>query len=208
LSNSQCSVNGAGSSVVKSKYTLTLNVPVTFAATFAAGLKGVFAKANPNDWLQVGTWGTPQPPTVSLSPTAGSGVGQTFRLLVSDPAGVGDLSTIHLLFNTTSANQVSACSIFYNPKTNELFIYDDTGATLSAPIRPGTLSRVSNSQCNVNGTGSSVTKTTSSLTLNVSVTFAGTFTGLKNVYVSAAGSDGLKTGYVQLGTWTPFAGPS
>jgi hypothetical protein len=40
------------------------------------------------------------------------------------------------------------------------------------------------------------------------VTFAGTFTGLKNVYVSAAGSDGLKTGYVQLGTWTPFAGPS
>jgi hypothetical protein len=112
---------------------------------------------------------------------------------------VGDLSAIHLLVNTTSADQVSACSIFYNPLRNQLFIYDDSGTTLSAPIVPGSTGTLSNSQCSVSGTGSSVTKASTKLTLNVAVTFLGNFSAGKRMYASAAGSDGLKTGWVLLG---------
>jgi hypothetical protein len=39
--------------------------------------------------------------------------------------------------------------------------------------------------------------------LNVALTFTTTFTGLKNVYGLASGKDGLSTGWVQEGTWTP-----
>jgi hypothetical protein len=209
LSNSQCSVNTAGSSVSKSKYSLTLSVPVTFVSTFVAGPKTIFTSAGSvlegvsTGWRQKGTWGTPQPPTLSLTPNTGSGLSEPLALTVTDPAGAGDPSTIHLLFNTTSANQVSACSIFYNPITNELFLYDDSGPTLSVPIVPGLKGGLSNSQCSVSGTNSSVTKSGTTLTLGVTVSFSTTFTGLKNVYASVAGLDGLKTGYVQLGTWTP-----
>ena len=121
LQNSQCMITAAGSSVSKAGNTLTLNVAVTFTAANFAGPKNVYASAAGSDglktgWVQVGTWtpAAPQPPTVS----AVIGEFQPFPLVATDSAGVGDLSAIHLLVNTTSADQVSACSIFYNPLRN------------------------------------------------------------------------------------------
>ena len=160
-SNSQCTVSGTGSSVVKSKYTLTLNVPVTFTGTFAAGLNSIFASGvvdgRRTDWKQLGTWGTTVTAHRVAEPDRRVRSESYVHFAGVDPAGVGDLTNIHLLFNTTSANQVSACSLFFNSVTNQLFLYDDTGAKLSAPIYiyrfdTGTLS---NSQCTVTAAGSS-----------------------------------------------------
>jgi hypothetical protein len=39
--------------------------------------------------------------------------------------------------------------------------------------------------------------------LSVALTFTGTFTGPKNVYLYAMGNNGLNSGWVKKGTWTP-----
>jgi trimeric autotransporter adhesin len=210
VSNSQCTLSGPGSSVSTSGNVLTLSVAVMFQATFT-GLKNAFIYAGAvngtsTGWVLKGSWtGTALPLTVvSLTPNAGSGTSQTFSVVVSDPNGLADLKTVHLLFNTTSANQKLACSVFYNPANNQLSLYDDTGTTLSAPLTPGGTGTVSNSQCTLSATGSSFSTSGNSLSLNnVAITFTGTFTGLKNVYIYSAGISGVNTGWVPKGTWTP-----
>ena len=63
LSNSQCSVNAAGASVVLSGNQLTLNLPLSFQAAFG-GAKSVYAYASDtaglnSGWQPVGTWIVP-----------------------------------------------------------------------------------------------------------------------------------------------------
>jgi Astacin (Peptidase family M12A) len=208
--NDQCTLTAAGSSISKSGNNLTLNVALTFTGTFT-GVKNVYGYASGNDglssgWVLEGSWtpGTPQPPTfVSLTPNTGSGTTQTFSLVISDPSGLTDLKTTHLLFNTTSANQSSACSVYYSVAANELFVYNDGGTALSAGVTPGGAGTAANDQCTLTAAGSSISKSGNNLTLNVALTFTGTFTGVKNVYGYASGNDGLSSGWVLEGTWTP-----
>jgi hypothetical protein len=49
---------------------------------------------------------------------------------------------------------------------------------------------------------SSFSTSGNNLTLSVALTFTGTFTGSKNVYLYATGNNGLNSGWVQKGTWT------
>lgn len=175
--------------------------PTLYLCTGEVGYDGPTGLGTPNGTT---AFGPPGPPTVvSLTPNMGSGSPRTFSVVISDPSGVSDLKTTHLLFNTTTANQTSACSVFYSVGSNQLYIYNNAGSTLSAPVTPGSATTVSNNQCTLAGTGSSFSKAGDNLTLNVALTFTSTFTGLKNMYVYAAGNDGLNTGWVKEGTWTP-----
>src|SRR5208283_2771886 len=112
------------------------------------------------------------PTVVSLTPSSGTGLMQTFSVVISDPAGLTDLKTTHLLFNTSTSG-ASACSVYYSVASNQLYLYNDAGSTLSAPVVPGSASMVANSQCTLNGAGSSYSKSGNNLTLNVALTFAG-----------------------------------
>jgi hypothetical protein len=63
VSNSQCTLSGAGASVTSNGNQLTLNVPVTFQAAFA-GVKNVYVyvddTANLNSgWQTAGAWTVP-----------------------------------------------------------------------------------------------------------------------------------------------------
>jgi len=62
LSNSQCSISGAGSSASGSGNNLTLNLPVTFQTAFA-GSKGVYIEVydgtNDSGWVQISNWTVP-----------------------------------------------------------------------------------------------------------------------------------------------------
>src|SRR4029077_4934783 len=128
---------------------------------------------------------------------------QTFAAVVSDPNGLADLKTMHLSFSTTSANQASACSVYYIPGTNQLFLYGDNGTTLLGPLTPGAAGTRTNSQCTLNAVGSSIVKSGNNMTLNAAITFKPAFTGLKNIYVYSAANNGTNTGWVKIGTWTP-----
>jgi len=53
------------------------------------------------------------------------------------------------------------------------------------------------------GAGSSVGTAGNNLTLNVALTFSGTFTGTKNVYLLSQENNLTNSGWVKEGTWTP-----
>ena len=207
VSNSQCTLAGAGSSFGTSGNNLILNVALTFTGAFV-GQKNVFldavGKAQTSGWVQKGTW-TPSPagpPTVvSLTPSSGGGVAQTFTAVYSDPNGIADLSAVGVLFNT-ALSASHACVVIYAPGTNQLYLYNDAGTALSAGVTLGSAASASNSQCTVAGTGSSFSTSGNNLTLKIALTFTGTFVGQQNVFLNAIGKTSA-SGWAQKGAWIP-----
>jgi hypothetical protein len=124
VSNSQCTLSGAGSSIQTSGNSLVMTASLQFNAAFASlgtsAAKTIFA--NPvnsagqgpsGGMVSAGTWTIPKPgsPTVvSLSPSSGQGLSQSFALTVSDSAGANDLASVELLF-ANSSSLSSACAV-------------------------------------------------------------------------------------------------
>src|SRR5208283_696868 len=128
--NSQCILNGAGSSVTMSGTILTLNLSLTFQSAFA-GTKSVYLQAaNPagsTGWLSKGSWSVPAGTVspVSVSPSSGSGSSQTFAFQFSDTAGVADITSVSASFNTGTST-VKACSVSYVRAQNALALLTDS----------------------------------------------------------------------------------
>jgi hypothetical protein len=207
LSNNQCTISGSGTTVVKSGGKLTLNLAVTASSTYT-GKQTTFmyaedASLSNTGWVNKGTW-TPaanQAPTVvSVSPTPATGLTNTFALTYSDPNGADDLSVVEVDFGATFSAS-NSCFVLYYPATNSIELLTNAGGA-SAKITPGS-GTLSNSQCTVTGSGTTVVRSGDNLTLNLSVTASGTYTGAKNIYMFAEDNSAAKTAYVNKGTWTP-----
>jgi hypothetical protein len=202
--NSQCVLNGAGSSVSTSGNGLMLNVAITFQAAFA-GSKNMYLQAvNPSGssgWQPGGTWTVPAglPTPVSVTPSAGSGSGRTFSFLYSDPKGYTGLSAVQVIVNNTLA-WASGCALTYYPGTNSLFLLNDAGNAWAGPVTLTQSGTLQNSQCIVNAASSSVSGSGNNLTVNVALSFQPAFTGLKNIYMLAY--DGPPSGWQLKGSWT------
>jgi hypothetical protein len=140
---------------------------------------------------------------VSLSPSSGTGQTQTFTAVYSDSNGLSDLGTANFLINTAISG-VSSCDIYYVRSSNALYLFNDAGNATLGPLKPGASSSLSNSQCTLAGSGTSVTTSGHMLTINFAISFQSTFVGLKNVYMEAVNTSGsANSGWVQEGTWTP-----
>ena len=207
--NSQCVVNGAGSSVSLAGSTLTLNISLTFLPGFG-GAKTVYlyaADAGANTgWVARGAWTVvippPQPSADSVSPNGSSGGSQTFTFVFSDSQSATNLIGMAMLFNTTSASVTHACDIVYDRNAGTVALVWDN-ASGSDPKALGSPVVLKNSQCQVGA----VTAAASGLSqiLAVNITFEAAFSGTKNIYMF--GSDaGLTTGWVQRGTYLVAAG--
>jgi hypothetical protein len=209
-SNSQCTLNAGSSSVSSAGNSLTLNLALTFASSWAGAKNNYLWASNRaglnSGWTTMGTWsvGTlSSPPTpVSAMPSSGSGLAQTFSYTVSDLNGFGDIAGTYTLINTT-ISAVSACHFFYNPSANLIYLIDDVGGWSIPAAVLGTAGSRSNSQCTLNTAASSVTTGGNSLTLNLVLTFAAGWTGMKNNYLWVANSAGVSSGWTTMGTWTP-----
>ena len=208
LQNSQCVLNGIGSSVVSAGNTLTLDLALTFQATFI-GAKNVYAYAQSaggltSAWPQLGTWTlSNQPPLpVSVMPSSGTGRSQTFSVVYSDPNGVTDLASTQVVFNT-AVNGIAACYINVDPTHGFAWLGTDGFTSWMGPITLGAAGSLQNSQCILNGAGSSVAPAGNTVTLNLALTFQATFVGTKNVYAYAQSAGGLTSAWPQLGTWYP-----
>jgi hypothetical protein len=59
-----------------------------------------------------------------------------------------------------------------------------------------------NSQCVLNGSGSSAVGSGNSLTVTASLSFKPALAGAKTIYLYAEGSTGLSSGWVSRGAWT------
>jgi hypothetical protein len=211
VANSQCTLAASTSSANASGNNLTLAVALTFAST-VAGPRNVYMNAfglsgQTSGWVQTGTW-TPNasagpPSIVSVTPDTGNGQSQIFSAVYSDPNGVTDLSVVSLAINTSITN-VNTCRVYYYPQSNELLMLNDAGTAFLTPtLTPGGSGTVANSQCTLNATSSSVSTSGNNLTVNVSLTFAGTFAGERNLYLIASGLGGQSSGWVLGGNWTP-----
>ena len=143
------------------------------------------------------TWSAGTPSIVSVSPSSGSGMSQTFTFVFSDTGGAGDLHQQFILFNSSTGG-ASACLPQYDGTS--LYLLNDAGSTWLGPMAPGSSSTLANSQCTV--AGSSVTLSGTTVILNLSITFNSSFGGAKNIYMQAYTQEGLNTGMLARGSWT------
>ena len=207
--NSQCIVNGAGSSVSLAGSTLTLNLSLTFLPGFASTKTTYFyaADAGANTgWVARGAWTVvippPQPSADSVSPNGSSGGSQTFTFVFSDSQSATNLIGMAMLFNTTSATVSNACDIVYDRNAGTVALAWDSGAG-SDPKALGSPVVLKNSQCQVGAVTAAASGLSQIITL--SITFTAAFSGTKNIYMF--GSDaGLNTGWVLHGTYLVAAG--
>ena len=214
LSNSQCTLNGSGSSVSASGNTLALGLSITFKPAFA-GLQNVYGYAldnggNASGWQTLGAWSssTPvnTPPTAdSVSPSSGTGASQVFTFRYSSVNGNGYLNTVYGLING-SLTGAAGCLVYYVSASNALYLYNDAASSVTGPLLLGSAGTLSNSQCTLNGSGSSVSASGNTLALGLSITFKPAFAGLQNVYGYAIDNGGNGSGWQTLGTWTQAAG--
>jgi hypothetical protein len=209
LQNTQCGLDGARSSAVIAGNTFTLTVAITFQAPFA-GAKNIYLRASSatvtTGWQVAGSWIVPgpMPSAVSVSPNAGSGSGQTFSLVYSDPAGYGVIQSAAMLINT-SLSPVSGCYVVYSASVNGIYLDNDAGSGWLGPITPGQNTILQNSQCLIKGSGVSISASGNILTVTVPLTFQQSFSGPKNIYMDV--NDGADAGWQQRGTWTVIPPP-
>lgn len=208
LGNSQCSVAGISSSFSTTATNLTVNLRVTFGSGFT-GTKNQYMYAQDagglSDGFHIrGTWtiGTSAAPAaVSVTPSSGSGLTQTFTYLYSDASGVNDLVSAQIAINSALGG-VNTCYLAFGHAANQLFLFNDAGTAWLGPIALGTSATLGNSQCSVAGITSSFSTTATNLTLNLRITFSSGFSGAKNQFMFAQDSGGLTDGWHIRGTWT------
>ena len=204
LTNSQCTVDVAGSSVAANGTTITLNLVVTFSHAFA-GRKNIFMYAGAgganSGWQDRGDWDVPAAVSAdTATPGSGTGPAQTFALTYSSLSGAADLTTTWVWLNATLAQTAAtSCLVYYDRAAGTLHLLDDTGTTWqSSGI--GTSTPLQNSQCSIDVSASTATPAGNALTLSLPVTFAPAFAGAKNIYMYAATAT-ANSGWQDRGDW-------
>jgi len=205
--NSQCAVNAGASSISIAGDILTLNLAMTFTPAFA-GSKNIYMfvqnSALGSGWALNGTWTVPgasAPTAVSVMPNSGSGSAQTFAFTFSDAAGATDISSAQIVINS-SLTGANACYLYlFASGTNVIYLANDAGVFQNG-LAIGESGTAQNSQCSVNAGASSISRSGTTLTLNLALTFQPAFAGAKSVYLFVQNAT-LGSGWGQAGSWTP-----
>ena len=210
-SNSQCTINGAGSSAVGNGTLLTLTMNITFNASFA-GNKVVYAAAgdkasNNSGWQTMGVYGVPPLPSsypspVGLFPASGSTSPTTITLVYQDATSASNLQTAWALVNT-SLDGRSACYVAYYRPANVLYLVPDSGDGTQAVgmTLNGGAGTLSNSQCSINIAGSQVIQSGIQLNVSLNITFQHVFTGPKAIWMAVSTLANQVSPWQSLGAW-------
>jgi hypothetical protein len=219
LSNSQCTYYASGASASVSGNTLTATFQVVFNTSTFSGSKPIYLEAhNVGGWStnlgqQFGSWTIPfqaLPSPVSVTPSSGNGLSQTFTATYTDSLGGSNITeaVFHIMSNTVpgtaSGWSANECIVRFDPGSNNLYVVVDGGGGWSAPTVAGGGGVASNSQCMVIGSGSSGVVSGNTLTVNFHISFSGSnFSGGKQLYMTAGNSTGFDTNFQhQFGSWT------
>jgi phenylacetate-coenzyme A ligase PaaK-like adenylate-forming protein len=149
--------------------------------------------------VSTGSGGTPA--VVSVNPNNATGLSNTFALTYSDTAGYASLNVVAVVFGS-GVSASNSCYVLYYPASNLLHL-DNNAGTGSTSIAPGASGTLSNSQCTITGSGTTVVTSGNNLTLNLDVTASSTYTSKQNIYMKANDNSGASSGWVNEGTWTP-----
>jgi len=133
-------------------------------------------------------------------PSSGSGSTQMFSFSFSDANGATDIASAQMVIDS-SLSGTSSCYVYvYANGSGVVYLASDAGAFQSG-LSIGSTGTAQNSQCAVNAAASSVSRSGTTLTINLALTFSPSFDGAKNVYMYAQNAT-LGSGWVQNGTWT------
>jgi hypothetical protein len=144
------------------------------------------------------------PTTVSVTPSSGSGLSQTFALQYSDTAGTTSMQQALVLIGPV-LSETGSCMLYYNGAANQINVLNDN-ATAWQPATPGSVITLQNSQCSLNVAATSVTRNGDTLTLNLLLTFSAGYAGAKNIYMWDNDVSGASSGWQTMGTWTVPSG--
>jgi len=217
LSNSQGTLDCAGTTVSGDGTDLTITWRITPTSTFASAFKkNVYLQArdasnastgwvDQGDWTiwvnQVPTLGTYSPAVLS-SP---AGTAQALSAVYSDANGATDLNTVYLLINSTltGANSIYA---YYTRATNRFYLLNDAASGPVGSCAQGEATTLSNSQGTLNCAALWISGPGNNLTITWNITPSATFasTTKKNVYLQARDFTNGVTGWVDKADWTVF----
>jgi excisionase family DNA binding protein len=160
-------------------------------------------------WLTTGSWTVPGSgprAVVSTIPSTGTGSAQVFIVTMADGGGTSLIAGAYFLVNSALTG-VNACMVEFNRSANTLRLLDNTGLSWLGPLTIGTAGSVSNSQCTLNG-GGSTSIAGNNLTVNIPLSFAFGFSGAKSTFANVVDIVNQKSGWVTTGSWTvPSSGP-
>jgi len=214
LQNSQCAIDLSGASSSISDTRLSLVVPIRFKGSFS-GTKTIFlfaqdAAGASAGWDARGSWipaaSNAPPTTVSVSPSAGTGLSQTFTFTVADPDGAASLFGMMVMISGTGS-AANGCSLYYGQAQGVLALANDLGAYTTAASL-GSAGTLQNSQCSIGLAGASASRSGSNLSLTVPVNFKSTFQGDKTIFLFTQDASGASAGWDARGHWTVAASTS
>ncbi|HEY1758522.1 MAG TPA: Ig-like domain-containing protein [Bryobacteraceae bacterium] len=213
--NSQCTINGSGSSVSASGNTLTLTLNITFAPAFA-GNKIFYMAARSatqnSGWQALGTWNVPGPAVVGpgvagVTPGRSVSTGQTYTFSFTDSSGYADLAVLDVLTNSF-LDGITACYFAYVPTSSTngyLYLVDDAGDggyASGSPILLSSGESLKNSQCTINTAGGSASASGDTLNLNLPIAFSPGFAGNQVFYLASRNSTTGNSGWQPAGSVT------
>lgn len=200
LSNSQCTLNVAASSISGSGIDLTLNLAINFSASYS-GPHTIYAlaiaSALNSGWATPGTYTVSYgpPSTLSVTPSSGAGATQSFQFQFSDPGGVANIAALYADLGVTAVN---TCYVTY--QVGMLYLAADNGF-FGSPLPIGGSGTLANSQCSINVGSSSISGSGTNVTLTLAVTFSVAYSGPHTNYAVAYNNEGLNSGWQDVGTW-------
>jgi hypothetical protein len=220
LTNGQCTLNAAATTVSSVGNTVTVNPVVTFNSNFV-GAMGVYAYAsdiagNNTGWQQVLTYTTspanPQLPTGSVTPSSGTGMSQVFTVSSQDVNGWKYIEYQQLLIGPTNATDANSCLVVLNNGwVGALYLLNDANTQWLGPIYLNSPATLSNHQCTIDSGATTMTTSGNNLTFNLSVSFAASggfpINQPQNIYLALADQGGNGTGWLTAGTWTVVTAP-
>lgn len=210
LANQYCMV----SEIKKATSGTTLDIDLTITFTSAlAGVQTIWVTAadnagafNTTGWTQARTWTVPgnqAPSTVSIAPTSGQGLVQSFTASFTDPNGYQNIRSVQVLVgaNTTGTQ---GCYAYYERFTDKLFLQGDDTTWQYLGTSPS--DQVSNSRCTLQREGTGVAGSGNNLALTLNLQFKAPFHGAKNVYGRASDNGGVTSNWQATGTWNVSLG--
>ncbi len=180
VSNSQCTVNAAGSSAVASGNSLVLTLNVTFTANFMGNkvvyLAGQSVSNATSGWITAGVSVVPEsiiafPRSTDMNPPTGDTNNATVSFNYQDTIDAAALQTVWALANT-AVNGSRACYVAYFRPGNLLFLIPDSGdANAATSITLNGSGEIENSQCRITAAGSGAITVGNTLTLTLNMTY-------------------------------------
>lgn len=143
----------------------------------------------------------PKPPEItSFAIREAKGLDALFEISVADANGAGNLQFVQMILNR-GLNGAGACYLSYEAPENRLWLIADSGRGAAGVGRVGEQTTLANSQCTVAMGGVRARASGNSLTLQLPIRFATSFSGVRQAYVEVIDLDGLHPKFQAKGVW-------